>query len=288
MASTASGHSRFAVDERRRWLLAPREHGAWGLILQPFLAAAILAQNWNWKLGVALVLILAAFLSREPILVLARQHWVWRDRKPETGDALRSLLLLAPILMISTLALIASLPTMPMLGLGLLGAAMTALGTWMGVTNRQRSTELQGVSSLGLGAGAHLAALASTGRVDGWVWALWGYLTVHAISGIQIIHARLKMRIAANTGRRSKSGRNASITLGVVAAMSVGIGLLSEPIMALPLAATAAMHLGEFARLRQAEALQERLTLVGFRNLGWALIQTTITIIVLWKAWPGR
>ena len=67
----------------RGWPL-PREHGAWGMLLQPFAAAAVVAAEWTPALGAALGAMLAVFLAREPLLVLARQRWVWREPRPET------------------------------------------------------------------------------------------------------------------------------------------------------------------------------------------------------------
>jgi hypothetical protein len=33
----------------RQWILLPREHGAWGLLLQPFFASAVLVNQWGFE-----------------------------------------------------------------------------------------------------------------------------------------------------------------------------------------------------------------------------------------------
>ena len=67
----------------------PREHGAWGLLLQPFAAGAILANHWTWHMFAALGLVLCGFLLREPLTILARQRFVWRTLNPQTAAAAR-------------------------------------------------------------------------------------------------------------------------------------------------------------------------------------------------------
>ena len=67
----------------------PREHGAWELLLQPFVAAAILAGFWHWLLLPTLALVLLGFLLKEPLVVLARQRWVWRSPDQQTPVAWR-------------------------------------------------------------------------------------------------------------------------------------------------------------------------------------------------------
>ena len=59
------------------------------MLLQPFAAAAVVAAEWTPALGAALGAMLAVFLAREPLLVLARQRWVWREPRPETARARR-------------------------------------------------------------------------------------------------------------------------------------------------------------------------------------------------------
>ena len=72
-------------------LMLPREHGAWGLLLMPFLCAAVLARRAEWLLLPALGLALLGFILREPLVTLARQRWVWREEKPESVAAARCL-----------------------------------------------------------------------------------------------------------------------------------------------------------------------------------------------------
>ena len=63
-------------DPGRGWILLPREHGAWGILLVPFVAAAVLGWPWTLDLLVSFAAILLAFVVREPLTVLARQRWV--------------------------------------------------------------------------------------------------------------------------------------------------------------------------------------------------------------------
>lgn len=63
-------------DSGPAWILLPREPGAWGMLLAPFVAAAILGRAWTLELLAGLAAILLAFVIREPLTFLARQKRV--------------------------------------------------------------------------------------------------------------------------------------------------------------------------------------------------------------------
>src|SRR3974377_442123 len=65
----------------------PREHGATAMLLIPFFSAAILAREWRWSELAALLAVCCTFAAKDPLVVLARQRWIWRQRRPETDVA---------------------------------------------------------------------------------------------------------------------------------------------------------------------------------------------------------
>ena len=69
--------------KREPRLCLPPEHGSWGMLLFPFVSAAILTKTWTWDFVLAALAMLAVFLLREPLTVLLRQKFVWKRRRPE-------------------------------------------------------------------------------------------------------------------------------------------------------------------------------------------------------------
>jgi hypothetical protein len=259
----------------RAWLL-PREHGAWGMLLQPFAAAAILAGRWTPALPVALLAALAVFLMREPLLVLARQHWVWRERRPETPRAWRWLAAELAVAAAAGVYLFRTLPPLPLAMLGAAAAGMTLLSVWVALRNRQRAVPFQLAVAASLGANALLAALAATGAVPLWAWLLWALLTLHSAAAIFVVHARLAARTADARRAYRAAVRFDAVQLAIGAGVFFALGLFP----ASPLLFSTAVNAWELRRIGRTEPL----TRVGFRTLGFSLAHTGLAIAVLWQS----
>ncbi len=111
----------------------PREHGAWAMLAAPFISAAILARNPDWLLVPAAGAVLSTFCIREPLTVLARQVFVWRDRKAESTVALRFLALNLFVLALSAAALLYSRPWRILLPFAAGAALPTLLSNRLGI-----------------------------------------------------------------------------------------------------------------------------------------------------------
>src|SRR5215472_17037465 len=70
-------------------IFIPREHGAIAMLLTPFFAAAILLRRVYWPELVALLAVACAFAIKDPLVVVARQRFVWKQEHPETKSAKR-------------------------------------------------------------------------------------------------------------------------------------------------------------------------------------------------------
>lgn len=261
----------------------PREHGAWGLLLQPFVAGAVLAGDWSWNLLPALGLVLLGFLLREPLTVIARRRLVWRragaEEKPAWLWAGLEVLALA-----ACFALLARAATLPAL-LALVGVAagMTVAAVWVSVRNRQRSIVFQVVSAAGLSTTALLAVLASTAAIPGWAWWLWAVLTAHAAASILVVHSRLRIRAA-----RGAAGAGGGILGAAYTAQALQLASgAALPPLAFPFVFSALANAAELLRLRSARNLGEPLTRVGFRTLAVSLVHLAISIYCLWPLARG-
>lgn len=263
----------------------PREHGAWSMLLQPAIAALILfgtGPKW-WMPIVTLVCMIAMFLLRQPFIVLARQRWVWKDRKPESGLAMRWAAGLAFILAAGGyLHLQAwSLPYLIAFGCGAL--LLTAAAVYLTLRNEQRSIWLQVVSAAALTAGAPAMALTATGGIPLAAWILWLCSAVYCASGVLTVRALLEARIAVKRpGAMSPVFRApAWISQWILIAMGTA-ALAWNRWVAAALFLIAMLHI--FRTLRQLAnpaLLAKPLTRVGFEAMGGSLVYTALLIVAL-------
>ena len=150
--SAGTGPARLATEPSQATvrLMLPREHGAWGMLLLPFVTALVLSRRATWEVLPAAVLAAGVFVAREPLVVLWRQARVWKQWRPETEQARRSLAFYLAAIALSALILLWRRPIWPLVAMGVAAAALTAVSAYLTVQNRQRSLGLQLASAAGL------------------------------------------------------------------------------------------------------------------------------------------
>ncbi|MBI4903768.1 MAG: YwiC-like family protein [Acidobacteria bacterium] len=270
-----------------RKLLLPREHGAWGMMLQPFVAGAILAREWHWSVIPALAAVMGVFVMRESLLVIARQKYIWRELKPETADAKWSLMMECAALVLCGLLLLTRVPLAVLASLGVAVAALTAIAVYMALRNRQRSVALQSLSAFGLSVSAVIAGYAATGAWQRWMLPLIVLHGLHSLSGIFAVHTRLDAMAAARNpeklGAAAIAMRRKTVVLqGINIVVAAGLALSGNALLALPVVLSVLMAASELWRLSRPDALKEPLKRVGWRSLAMAVTHTVVTIAVLW------
>jgi hypothetical protein len=227
--------------------------------------------------------LLVAFIIREPLVVLARQRWVWRDTQPETAVAKRVLAWEIPLLLACGVFLWTSLPKVPLAALAAMGLIMTGAAVWMTLKNRQRSTALQIVSAFGLSSGAFLGALAGVHELPPWVWALWLVLSLHSFVGVLVVHARLELRIRTSKELHPSTAlRVAYVAVGILVVPAIWAASTWSYALAGAIAISIMVHLIELYQLGRDEAMRERLQRVGLRILGTSLLHSALTVAALW------
>lgn len=264
----------------------PREHGAWGILLQPFVAGAVLAGHWTWLWVPALGLVLLGFLLRAPLIVIARHRWVWRRYGPAQRAAQRWVVIELGGVIACLVLLARSTALLPLLGLAAVAGFLTAASVWVTIRNRQRSIPFQLVSAGGLSTTAMLAALVGTGGVPGWAWWLWGIFAAHAMASILVVHARLKSR-AALRGGGSAGTRKSTFAAQMLQLAAAAAVAMADWRLAAPLIGSAMANGAELWRLQSPVHLQEPLTRVGYRMLAAALLHMAVTITCLWPLARG-
>lgn len=248
----------------------PREHGAWGLLLQPFFAGAILAREWNWLLLPALGLVLFGFLLREPLIILARQRFVWRAYNPQSAVAARWLLAEAAGAAVCLALLLTQRPSAAIFALTGAAAVLTLLAVWLTIKNKQRSVWLQLLSAAGLGTTALLAILAATGSLPAWAWPLWAVLTLHGASSILTVHTRLALK--------RTPGAQPPLTAYATPILSLALAFAAPA----PLLFSAAANVWELLRLRNPQSLHEPLKHVGLRALAVSITHSLLAVAAFW------
>lgn len=275
-----------STDRGRPWPI-PHEHGAWGLLLQPFVAAAVLAWRWDFQLIPAFFLVLLGFLIREPLVILSRGFWAGHATTGRTQVAVKWLLVEAAGILISLSIALRSLPWKPLGALIVVGTILTVISVWFALENRQRSIGLQVGAVGGLGSSAFMSALAATHEVPPWAWLLWTIFVLHGVVSVLCVHARLEMRVATarSTGVDPRGPATFATILQFLSA--IPIGYYAGFVTAIPIVVSSVIHGIELRRLASLQNIRERLQRVGLRMLAVSLAHTLLTIIVLWP-WVHR
>ncbi len=252
-----------------------REHGAWGLLLQPFAAGMMIAGTWTWFYLPALGLALFGFLLREPLLVLVRQKYIWRRETEETRVASRWTVGMATGAALCAGALAWVYPPMILVALLAGGMVMTAVAIGLSLKNLQRSMALQIVSAVGLSSTGWLAVLAAGKQGSPQAWILWVVLSAHAVAAILIVHARLEMKSHKESARKTLGLAIGLQAVAIIAA--VGLCWIASPLW-IPVGFSALVNLMELRRLRNPQSLSEPLKQLGLRLLGASVAHTIVTV----------
>lgn len=187
-----------AVPNRRiSSLIAPREHGAWGLLLVPLAtggAVGLLSAGNPLPLAVFTIAALALFWLRTPV-----ESWLGTGLvKAQTPDERRSvgitILILAAVAGCALLSLFWDGRNRDLLLIG--AAAVVAFMAQSLLRKLSRRTRMlaQVVGTLGLTITAPAAYYVVTGRLDRTAWALW--MANFLFAGNQIHFVQLRIHAA--------------------------------------------------------------------------------------------
>ena len=245
------------------------------MLLLPFLATALLLHPAPLRLIAALVWVMALFLVREPLIILARQQWVWKMPHEETGPARRWVIALGLTIALAGAGAIPASAIWPVAAACGFGAtALMAASIWLAVRNRQHSVPFQVLGSIGL-AGSSLAAALASGAIPGWAWLLWAASALHGAAAIPLVHARLAMR------RRQTP--NLLLAASGVAITFAGALAATPSWLAVALLFSGMVHLGEWFSLRSPGAAQAPLTRLGLRLMASSIC---FTVLLAWSLLP--
>lgn len=269
-------------EHSKRYL--PREHGATAMLLMPIVAVAILARTGHWSELATLAAAFAALAAKDPLVVLLRQRFVWKQPNPDTPAALRWFAGWSALFCLSGLVLLHSWPLRATVAMGAGLVAYSALAVLVNVKNQQRSTLFQIASALALSSSSLAACLSATGAIQPWCWALWLLLSAQATAGILVVHARLDARIALRRGVTAppKFRHAAFVALAALGAAGIAALCLRHFAIALALFLATAGYAYDLRSQRNAAELERPLQRVGQRALALSSLYAALLIVGLW------
>jgi hypothetical protein len=239
------------------------------MLLLPFFCALAAAGAVRWESLAAAVAILGVFLAQEPLLVLLRQRFKWRDRREATSQAVFTLVRVLPPAVAAAAFLALRLPWGP---LCVLGGVAAVLMTWRAVftlSNKQRFVLLQILEAAGLSSTALLGYLSARGNLTREAFVLWGAFSLHHAAAFFAIRARLEAITGSKAeGRAHKRYRViAWYAQAVLAGVAVWALLGGNPAFALAIAIPFALHTRDLLRLGSPAFLKIPLTRAGWREV---------------------
>lgn len=269
-------------EHAKRYL--PREHGATAMLLTPIIAVAILARTGHWSELATLTAAFAALAAKDPLVVLLRQRFVWKQPNPDTPAARRWFAGWSLLFCFSGVALLCTWPLRALAAMGAGLVAYSALAVLVNVKNQQRSTLFQIASALALSSSSLAACLSATGAIQPWCWVLWLLLSAQATAGILVVHARLDARIALRRAVQPspKFRRAAIIALAAMGAASIAALSLRHVAIALALFIAVLGYSYDLRSQMNAAALEMPLQRVGQRALALSSLYAALLIVGLW------
>ena len=169
----------------------PAEHGAWGMLIVPFVSAAAVANNWNVPVLLCAALTLGLFVLRGS----AEQQGGWRAlRKPEH-------VVLALVLLAMAGALVMAYGRMQLIAVAAAGVALYGMQEAVVRAHNESKTEkrsltaeLIGVVLLSLAAPA--AWIAARGRLEPEGAQVWALNVLFFLGGVLYVKYRVRGLLA--------------------------------------------------------------------------------------------
>jgi hypothetical protein len=195
---------------RRRALIVPREHGAWGILLVPLFTGAVVGlwSGGNGRdLAPFLMVALGLFWLRTPV-----ESWLGttpvRARTPEELRLVRNTAII--LMVVSMVGLAWLFRGGQNRGLLRVGAAPAAAFGGQAIVKRiwrNGRVAAQMVGAAGLTSTAPAAYYVVTGRLDATAWSLWAANLLFAVNQIQFVQLRIHAARAANRSEMLSAGR---------------------------------------------------------------------------------
>jgi len=259
----------------RSWASAfPREHGAWAILLIPFLTAAAIAGRWTAPVFMALVVILLAFVARYPLELLLVPATYLRGGKPDRAFIARLAWIYGSLAATAGLFFILHWKLYQVLLLALVGGLLAGLRVLRGRRGADHGllAELTGASGLSLS--ALVAWVAATGGLDSTGFLVWALNAAFFGCGILYVKSRIRVR---SSHRRPEAAAMAAAALAfhfavvIFVLALVWIGWIA-PMVVVPFI---------LAAVRAKWGLSNKQRWFALPRLGWSEVALSLVFAVL-------
>jgi hypothetical protein len=194
--------------------MIPREHGAWVMIILPFVAAALAAGDWqHLRTLAAFLAVLALFLLRLPLLWLTRSAVECEPRPAAEGAAQphgeivrRSLLVYGLIALLCALHLISTLPWHLLVAAAAAPIILLAATLHPWLQQRQHAAWFEIGSVPALTSSALTGYLAASGALRLAALLIWLLFTVQLGLSVLAVRAHLNFSTAAKSTVTPRAG----------------------------------------------------------------------------------
>ena len=252
-----------------RWkrIVLPPEHGAWGFLFEPMIAALFLAPSTS-GLFVALAAF-AAFLARNPMrIALADRRLGVRSQRTRAAErAAGALAAAAALLLAGALATGDSRLLIPLI----IALPVALLQQRLEAMRRSRELAAELLGTLAIGALASIIILAGGG--SGWLaLALWVLLTGRAVPAVLYVRSRIAL------DKRNVAPGMAPIVAHILAILASLVLLATPagmPVASIVLGLLLLRCVVGLSRLRRAAPAKR----VGIAELGWGVLMVVALVV---------
>jgi YwiC-like protein len=269
-----------ARRERRRALIFPREHGAWGLLLVPMVTGAGVAFRESAHVAPVLLLLTAAltlFWLRTPVeslLGTSAMRAQTKDERREVAVVITGLSLAAATAL-GMLLWSGKNPALWLIGFAA-AVAFTCQAVLKNLGRRYRMfSEI--VGTVGLTSSAPAAYYVTTGKFGAIAWMLW--LANLIFAGNQIHYVQLRIHAVKVEGLRAKLARGWSFAAGqavMTAALTIASLFALIP-QFMSLAFAPLLFRGWYYFIQKPSPFQ-------VRKLGWSELAHAVVFCILFVA----
>ncbi|HMC62019.1 MAG TPA: YwiC-like family protein [Candidatus Solibacter sp.] len=198
------------TEGRRRSLIFPREHGAWGLLLVPLATAAtvgLLAGGRALPLLPLSIAALALFWLRTPAESWIGTTPVRARTRAEVRLVRNAVFALAAVSIAALIWLFWGGRNGALLWIGAGAAAAFIVQAIVKQISRSARTAAQIIGAAGLTSAAPAAYYAVTGQLDRAAWSLWAANLLFAVNQIHFVQLRIHAARPIGPGEKLVAGR---------------------------------------------------------------------------------
>lgn len=184
-----------AQQARKRTMLIPREHGAWGMLLVPLATGAIVASHIGVHaapLVLFIVATLALFWLRTPVEAWLGLSPIKAQNKEERASVLRLIVMLCVIALGSLAVLFATGYARGLVVIGIVAAIAFGLQEAVKKLGRSGRMPAQIIGAIGLTSTAAGAYYVASGVLDGTAVLLWIVNWLFAADQIHFVQTRIR------------------------------------------------------------------------------------------------